>query len=83
MTDNGPVYYGVMPPAYVCSLCGESVSRNGFDAEGLWHGSRATSPIPPPVRCPTCVHPEGYDRLSGPCPTCHGDGAIPPEVDSL
>lgn len=25
-------------------------------------------------RCPTCVHPEGYDRLSGPCPTCHGDG---------
>lgn len=30
-------------------------------------------------RCPTCVHSEGYDRLSGPCPTCHGDGVIPPE----
>ncbi|MEP7738314.1 hypothetical protein ABKW28_11725 [Nocardioides sp. 31GB23] len=29
------------------------------------------------VRCPTCIHPEGYDRLSGPCPTCHGEGAVP------
>lgn len=35
--------------------------------------------FPPGLRCPTCVHPEGYDRLSGPCPTCHGDGVIPPE----
>lgn len=26
------------------------------------------------MRCPTCIHPEGYDRLSGPCPTCGGDG---------
>jgi Zn finger protein HypA/HybF involved in hydrogenase expression len=33
----------------------------------------------PEVECPTCAHPEGYDRLSGPCPTCHGDGVIPPE----
>lgn len=28
------------------------------------------------TRCPTCIHPEGYDRLSGPCPTCRGEGAI-------
>lgn len=33
---------------------------------------------PPSVRCPTCIHPEGYDRLSGPCSTCGGDGVIPP-----
>lgn len=29
------------------------------------------------VSCPTCAHPEGYDRLSGPCPTCKGDGQAP------
>ena len=34
---------------------------------------------PPVERCQTCIHPEGYDRLSGPCPTCNGDGVIPPE----
>lgn len=28
-------------------------------------------------RCPTCIHPEGYDRLSGPCPTCNGTGFDP------
>lgn len=33
--------------------------------------------IPPVQRCQTCIHPEGYDRLSGPCPTCGGDGVIP------
>lgn len=27
-------------------------------------------------RCPTCIHAEGYDRLSGPCPTCRGEGEI-------
>lgn len=27
----------------------------------------------PAPHCPTCIHPEGYDRLSGPCPTCDGD----------
>lgn len=31
----------------------------------------------PEQKCPTCVRTEGYDRLSGPCPTCHGDGVIP------
>lgn len=34
--------------------------------------------IPPVQRCQTCIHPEGYDRLSGPCPTCRGDGVISP-----
>lgn len=36
-------------------------------------------PILPGAPCPTCVHPEGYDRLSGPCPTCHGVGVLPSE----
>lgn len=36
-------------------------------------------PFAPAVRqCPTCVHPEGYDRLSGPCPTCQGEGVVTP-----
>ena len=33
---------------------------------------------PPPSCCPTCTHPEGYDRLSGACPTCSGDVVFPP-----
>ena len=32
--------------------------------------------VPTATRCPTCIHPEGYDRLSGPCPTCCGEGEI-------
>ena len=32
------------------------------------------------MRCPTCIHPEGYDRLGGPCPTCGGDGVLPPGI---
>lgn len=32
----------------------------------------ATRIIPPAVPCRTCEHPEGYDRLSGPCPDCQG-----------
>ena len=34
--------------------------------------------IPPAVACRTCEHPEGYDRLSGPCPDCQGTGVTPP-----
>lgn len=34
--------------------------------------------FPPVTRCPTCINAEGYDRLSGPCPTCNGDGVLPP-----
>ena len=34
--------------------------------------------IPPAVACRTCEHPEGSDRLSGPCPDCQGTGVTPP-----
>ena len=31
--------------------------------------------------CRTCEHPEGYDRLSGPCPDCRGTRVLPPGAD--
>lgn len=45
------------------------------DEAAGWEFDPTTSPV---ERCPTCVNAEGYDRLSGPCPTCHGESVIPP-----
>ena len=63
--------------------CG-TIRSAGSPTEGEWamrlwwdeHAKRAGHETPATRRCPTCIHPEGYDRLSSPCPTCRGDGEI-------
>lgn len=69
---------GWRPPAK-CRLCDDmGYFRGGqHDGEDCWN----CNPYAPAIQCPTCVHPEGYDRLSGPCPTCGGDGVLPSKED--
>lgn len=59
----------------------------GGDLQWLTTGTRVAEVVACVLRemaaelefeCSTCVHPEGYDRLSGPCPTCGGAQLYPP-----
>ncbi len=69
------------PPVVTDSRCDCANTQGTHEIVCLyWPLSLNGAPLTPPVeRCQTCIHPEGYDRLSGPCPTCNGDGVIPPE----
>jgi hypothetical protein len=71
-------YFLVTPDAYREEGCACGWACPGWDAR-LFEAHLASRLAALPLRrdggqCPTCAHPEGYDRLSGPCPTCHGVG---------
>lgn len=65
MTDEQAQVCTCAEPAAPCPACLARRDRHGFPKD--WR-ERMRRP------CPTCIHPEGYDRLSGPCPTCDGEG---------